>query len=935
MSAMQAPLNLHQKIDSEKELKYSPAISVSAKQMQTPEETDTGAAAVAAAILAPKCSYAIQREKTWMDGLTYYEYVHEPQRFKALKLLPQETIETRQKEHLENLKKTGVKKGGYASIREQNENYYRNIRKDTKLKKCVLNRAKHGWGRLIGDDCMTFRSMERFSRNTILADNHLDFDLENCQGKIILDAAIDEGEKCKALRYYCENRKAILAEGVEKYGKTREQVKKAWTQLLNGGKIVEWYEDEEVAHKVRREVLAIRAKIKQANPELYESMRQKAMKDPKKMLEFVDNEDGFAAACLRSMMSVWFQHYEVKIVAKVLEWCKKEGLLTKAGDAYKDKVIFGYIYDGFVLLAENVEKWCKAHNCDLDELLSEFAQITMNGTGFDMVWTNKDFDDQYDIQEQMISVMASPVLCESKKLTGDMCFPTMAEEFEKTNCFIADCQTYLETKNGKIIARKQAVLRERFGNLWCGYDEKGNKINFIDTWMKNNDERREYDSMNIYPNPAHCPPNEFNIWIPFEMERVEEFVWRQDVLDQFNYFMKFVISGHKEHHTKFPQYEYLMDWLAHMVQKPEQKPGKCPVLISLQGGGKGTFERIVGRMLGASRVFNTPTPEKSIWGDFNGEMKDAFLVILDEAEKKITTAAAGIFKNMITQKTLRINEKHIAAFVAISNHRFMVTTNNMDGGVMVQDGDRRFFVLRMSDHKKGDDAYWDKWNKLLDDFTDDSAWKTIYDWLMSREIGDFMRTETPKTEFQRNLETSNKEPIDSWMEDMVYQWRRMPESMRLEPRNREKKMTGAEVMNSYSTFCKSNEFDFASYKTNSNGLSSRLNNHPISQHGGEAGKGWRATEVLRGAGNNFRVFRLIEMWNYYTEKNIFNDEAFEKMDSEHCEEETEAELPPPVVPVMVAKPKIIIKKQIKGQGKLKTIPVGAQPDTDSCESEQE
>lgn len=930
MSTMQAPLNLHQKIDSVKELKYSSAVIVSAKQMQPTPENDTGAAAE---VLAPKCAYAIQREKTWLDGLTYYEYVEEPQRFKAMKLLPQETIETRQKEHLENLKKNGAKKGGYASIREQNENYYRNTRKDTKLKACALNRAKHGWGRLIGDDCITFRSLERFSRNTILADNHMDFDLENCQGKIILNAANDENDKCKALQHFCDNRKAILAEGAEKYGKTREQVKKAWTKLLNGGRIEAWYEDEIITHKVRREVLAIRAKIKQANPELYESMRQKLQKDPKKMLEFMgEDEEKFTDACLRSMMSVWFQHYEVKIVAKVLEWCKKEGLLTKVGDAYKDKAIFGYIYDGFVLLRENVEKWCKAHNCNLDELLSEFGQITMNETGFDMVWTNKNFDDQYDIQEQMISVMAAPVLCESKKLTGDMCFATMAEEFEKTNCFIADCQTYLETKNGKIIARKQAVLRERFGNLWCGYDEKGNKINFIDTWMKNNDERREYDSMNIYPNPNKCPPNEFNIWVPFEMERVEEFVWRQDILDRFIYFMKYVICGHKEHHTKFPQYEYMMDWLAHMVQKPEQKPGKCPVLVSLQGSGKGTFEAIIARMLGFNRVFNTSTPEKSIWGDFNGEMKDAMLVILDEAEKKITTAAAGIFKNLITQPTLRVNEKHIAAIILVSGHRFIVTTNNMDGGIMVQDGDRRFFVLRMSDHKKSDLAYWKEWRRLLDDYTDNSAWKTIYDWLMAREIGDFMETETPKTEFQKNLETSNKEPIDSWMEDMVYQWRRMSEPLRLEPRNREKRMTGAEVMASYSTFCKSNEFDFASYKTNANGLSSRLNNHPISQHGGEAGKGWKATEVLRGAGNNFRVFRLIEMWNYYTEKNIFNDEAFEQLENgEQCEEEESTELPPPVVPVMVAKPKIVIKKQIKGQGKLKVIPLGAQPDTDSSD----
>lgn len=919
---MSAPSVLHKNTLSAKSLKDSAPISVSANQMQpAPEEP--------AAVMKPKCTYAVQREKTWLDGRTYFEFVPEPNRFRAMKILPQEVIEARKESHMKQLERKENKKGGFASIKEQNENYFRNLRKDTKLKKCVLHRPKHGWGRVYGDDRLTFRALERFSRNTLLADYYGDYDLENAQGVIILNAAIDEGDKCDSLGIYCKERKAILARGMEKYQKSRDVIKKIWTALLNGGGIPEWY-DEPLAYKVQTEIRAIAKKIKQANPELYESMRQKVMKEPEKFK--AGDDEGLAKAAMRSMMSVWFQHYEVRIVAKVLEWCEKEGLLTKTeSDAYKDKVIFGYIYDGFVLLNELVEKWCKRTGKTEKDLLATFMEITDKETGFEMVWTCKPFDEKFDIQEQMVSVMAAPVTCESKKLTGDMSFPAMAEEFEKTRCFIQNVASYLEVEpSGEIIIRGQAKMKEAYNRLWCGYDEKGRKISFINTWITNNDELRTYDRMNIYPNTAACPPNEFNLWIPFAMERVEEFTWRQDVLDDFIYFVKHVICGHKEYKgdVKFPtpQYDYMMDWLAHLVQHPEQKPGKCPVLVSKQGSGKGTLTRIIKRILGAKRVFQSENPARDVWGDFNPMMEQAILVILDESDKKVAAASEGQLKNYITEENMTINNKFCPAHVMTSHHRFMVHTNTPDGGVQMQDGDRRFFAMKMSDHKKGDMAYWAKWNKVICDTADDSAFKTIYDWLMARDIGDFMQKDTPKTDFQKELERSNKEPIDSWLEDMAVTWRRLPENSRTIKEITTKELPGAQVFADYTRFCEQEGFERKAYNTNSNGLSSRINNHDISYWGGETGKGWKATEIKRGGGNNFRVFRLNEMWNYYVEKGIFNEGDFAASGPvEDTSEDAAPVLPPPAAPVLIPAKKKIVIKQVKGQQALK---LGAQPDTD-------
>jgi hypothetical protein len=896
---MSSPLPLHEtNILSAKQSKANPLMSVSDKQMQ-PEPAPVE-------LLAPKCTFAIQREKTWLDGRTCFEYVAEPLRFKAMKILPAEMIEARKEKHLKQL--ASAKKGGFNSIKEQNECYYRSLRKDTKLKKVVLTRAKHGWGRVSANDSLTFARLERFSRNTLLLDSHLDFDIENCQATLILQAALDEQAPCDAISEFCEKRKQILEAGIQQYGKTRDEIKDIWTALMNGGAIPEWY-DNSLAYKMKKECEKIRIKIKQANPELFESMRQQVMKNPDKIKQHKGDDEKIGDYALRSTMSMWFQHHEVRIVASVLEWCYNEGILTLEGDAYKDKAIFGYIYDGFVLLTSAVEKWGKKNGKTTDELLETMTDIVYEKTGFEPVWKVKQFEQFFDISEQMISVMAAPITCESKKLTGDMSFSAMAEEFEKTNCKIRKGGVFIETnpRTGEHYIRTYQQLKLENAHLFCGYDEKGKKINFIDTWTKNNDEIRIYEKMNVYPNAELCPDNEFNIWTPFAMERVEEFTWRQDVLDDFLEFMKCTICGHLPHHKITLQYDYMMDWLAHLVQRPDQKPGKAPVLISKQGGGKGTFMRMLKRILGDKKVFQSINPERDVWGNFNPMMEEAIVVFLDECTKSKTGGdSMETLKNYITEETMTINNKYIPSHDITSYHRIVDTTNKEDGGVEMSEDDRRFFVMRMSDARKSDMAYWGKWNALLKG-VDDSPWKTIYDWLMARDVGDFMEKKTPKTEFQKNLESSSKAPIDCWLEDMAIEWRRNCKKSKAE-----KEMTGADCLADYLGYCERNGFQRKEFQTNAGGLSAKLNNHEISRWGGETGTGWKATEMKRGGSNNHRIFRMNEMWNHFVEKGTLRDEDY----LNEAEDETEEEqvLPEPVAPVMVAKNKVI--KQVKGQQAL-------------------
>lgn len=897
-------------------------MSVSAKQMESTAATP--------AIMAPKCTYAIQREKTWLDGRTLFEYVPEPNRFKAMKLLSQEVIEARKEKHIEQLKKRNTKKCGFHSIKEQNECYFRQLRRDTKLKKVILNRAKHGWGRVIADDACTFASMERFSRNTLLNDYYADVDIENCQATVILNAATDEGDACPALQEFCENRTEIIADAMRKFSKPKDEIKQVWTSLLNGGRVPDWYKSK-LAYRVSEECKVIRLKIKQANPEFYESMRQKVMNDPEKIKKYGETAEKIADAAMRTMMSLWFQHHEVRIVASVLEWCEKEGLLTLEGPAYKDKVILGYIYDGFVLLIDLVEKWGKRTGKTVAQLMEILSHVAFEKTGFSPVWKVKEFEQKFDISEQMIKVMSAPLQAETKRLTGEMSYEEMCEEFEKTNCKIYNAGLFVQSNaDGTHSVRTEDKLRTQNKHLWAGYDEKGKPQNFINRWLVNNTEIRMYDNMDVYPNPVRCPANTYNLWVPFAMERVELFDYDEDGLKFFQDFIKHVICGHAEHHKETPQYDYMVKWIAHLLQKPEKKVGKCPILISGFGSGKGTFIEILQKIMGKRKVFESPNPARDVFGDFNPMMEEAMLVVLDEPNGKINAEAQETFKNLITGGTLTINQKHVPPFTITSRHSFMVTANpkgDGGGGVHVPEGDRRFFVLRCSDHKKHDVAYWNKWRAYIDNEEEVNLWKTIYDWLMVQDLtGDWLAN-TPKTEYQKNLEASTKTPLDCWLQDMVRDWKAGFNAG--DDVEYTKKLTGEEVYRDYVAYCERNGYKGKDVYTNSGGLSSRINNNPISNWGGKKGEvDWKATQIERGGKCNHRVFRMNEMWNYYVHNGVFTEAEFVKDDN--ANDSSPPSPFPEQQPVMIEKKKKVIKL-IKGQQTLKTVAASAADEVDECD----
>jgi hypothetical protein len=194
-------------------------------------------------------------------------------------------------------------------------------------------------------------------------------------------------------------------------------------------------------------------------------------------------------------------------------------------------------------------------------------------------------------------------------------------------------------------------------------------------------------------------------------------------------------------------YNYFIKWNAQLIQYPEMKT-IIPTLISKEGAGKGSYVILMRKKLGNNKVFETTDPARDVWGNHNSIMANAFLVYLNEHEKRSTIEHEGKIKGLITDNSLTINPKGIDQYIIKSHHRFFATTNREEPFKTSTD-DRRNYIIRSSDELIGNKKYFEYFYEILND---NDVIKTCYEYFKSiPDVNKFNNLRIPKTEYQENL----------------------------------------------------------------------------------------------------------------------------------------------------------------------------------------
>jgi len=384
--------------------------------------------------------------------------------------------------------------------------------------------------------------------------------------------------------------------------------------------------------------------------------------------------------------------YENKILQSLI------GILNK-----KEIEVCALCFDGLLMYGD--------HYDDIELIKEIESTISAEYVGLNMKWAFK----------QHYSDLCLPDGWEpapEMKISVGRDYESVKRQFEETHLLISNKAVFIrQTETDNIIMTKTQLItsNERISYDALIKDEIQSKC-FVLDWLKDGENRMKYD-MAVYPPDIQCPDSVFNLWRPFAMERVESCQKDENAIS--------IIRGHIKILCGNDQVvaDYLELWIAQMIQFPSVK-SICPTLISNEGAGKGTLMRLFERMLGGEKILQTTKPSQNVWGNFNGQMKNAFLVNLDELSKKEGEGADGYIKGLITEPKMTINEKGIIPYEIASYHRFLITTNNEDP-VKTSKDDRRKLIIRASDELIGNRDYFDKMYAMLED---ENAVKSIYEY---------------------------------------------------------------------------------------------------------------------------------------------------------------------------------------------------------------
>jgi len=233
-----------------------------------------------------------------------------------------------------------------------------------------------------------------------------------------------------------------------------------------------------------------------------------------------------------------------------------------------------------------------------------------------------------------------------------------------------------------------------------GSDKDGNPkyMPLGDWWLKHPD-RRQFKRVIFVPNQE--VPDSYNLWRGFSCEARPG---RWDKLEE--HIRENVCQG------KDTYFEYVMGWMARMIQHPGEPGQTAIVMRGQQGTGKSFLAKQLGALLG--RHYMQVGHSSQLVGNFNAHLRDCVFIFADEAFYAGDKKHEGVLKMIVTEDTMQIEAKGVDIETATNCLHLMMASNH-DWVVPAHSrSERRFLVLDVSDARARDAEYFGAIQQQMD-----------------------------------------------------------------------------------------------------------------------------------------------------------------------------------------------------------------------------
>lgn len=209
-------------------------------------------------------------------------------------------------------------------------------------------------------------------------------------------------------------------------------------------------------------------------------------------------------------------------------------------------------------------------------------------------------------------------------------------------------------------------------------------------------------------------------------------------------------------------YEYVMHWLARLIQKPQEKIDVALYCLSLSGTGKSLiFDKLLCQQIIGERYSSIINNAADI-SNFQSLLSNKSFVLFEEIERvNNSKSIESKIKQYISGSIIPINEKFKTEDNKYSFNNFVFLSNKTESALVMDDDDRRFFVFNVSDAKKGDMDYF----KRLDDaILNNEIVQDFVNLLYTYDVESFNLRKYPTNEFSKEMKCQSS--VERFIKDI-------------------------------------------------------------------------------------------------------------------------------------------------------------------------
>jgi hypothetical protein len=206
-------------------------------------------------------------------------------------------------------------------------------------------------------------------------------------------------------------------------------------------------------------------------------------------------------------------------------------------------------------------------------------------------------------------------------------------------------------------------------------------------------------------------------------------------------------------------FDYYMNYLAHAIQKPWEKPEICMIFIGTEGCGKDTINFDFLSLVFSERYVHRLDSFNDLLKQFNKKLEGKLITIISEGKSYDEKMDTNKLKTRISDKTINIEPKHKDSYECKDFQRIICQTNNSIP-IGISPDDRRYVIHKIERSLVKSREYYNKlWNESIKKETA----KEFFKLLAFRDISKFNPRVLPPTNFKQKVQMYNLPSVHRYL----------------------------------------------------------------------------------------------------------------------------------------------------------------------------